>query len=82
MPTINKKAAFILSEEGLEAERMLRLMAEDDSYNTESSYSTNSQLYPDNSRSFVDKHMDYLSTHPHANHRQYIANLRLMTRLR
>jgi len=82
MTTYNKKVKFLDSEEGLEVERILRTMAMDDSYNTESSYSANSERYPDNLIPFVDKHMNYLSTHPSTDPRHYISNLRLMTRVK
>lgn len=82
MHTHSKKVKFLESEEGLEVERILILMASDDTYNTESSYSANSEMYPDNLIPFVDKHMNYLSSHPTTDPRHYISNLRLMTRVK
>ncbi len=60
---------------------MLEAMVLDKSYNTESSYSSNSELYPDNVQSFIDKHMNYINTHPDTNIEHYLSNLRLMTRI-
>jgi len=82
MHTSNKKVKFIESEEGIEIARILEQMASDDTYNTESSYSANSELYPDNLIPFVDKHMNYLSSHPTTDPRHYMSNLRLMTRVK
>lgn len=76
-----KKVNFLETPEGLEAARVLRLMVEDASYNTEPSYSANTGLYPDNLIPFMDKHMNYLCSHPATNPRLYLSNLRLMTRL-
>lgn len=82
MSTTKKRTNFFDSEEGIEVELILRKMAVDDAYNTDSSYSANSILYPDNLIPFVDKHMNYLLTHPAIDPRHYISNLRLMTRLK
>jgi hypothetical protein len=77
-----KKVNFLESEEAVEIKHTLESMVSDRTYNTESSYSANSGLYPDNLKPFVEKHMDYLSTHPAIDPDHYIANLRLMTRIR
>jgi hypothetical protein len=82
MSTLHKKVRFFETEEGAQIERELRLMLEDDSYSTESSFSTNSDVYPNNQMPFVDRHMHYISSHPAINPKHYIANLRLMTRIR
>jgi hypothetical protein len=82
MPTIKKKTDFFVSEEGMEIKRILNSMTMDDSYNTDSSYSANSVLYPNNLIPFVDKHMNYLYTHPSTNPQHYISNLRLVTKIR
>ena len=57
-------------------------MARDNVYNTGSSYSANSIQYPDNLIPFVDKHVNYLNAHPGLDPSQYIANLRLITRIK
>lgn len=31
--------------------------------------------------SFVDKHMKYMSQYPNLNHKQYVMNLKLMTKI-
>jgi hypothetical protein len=77
-----KKTRLFTEEEAVEIERRLRVMAGDITYNTESSYSTNSEAYPDNLIPFVDKHMGYLRSHPRVDPEQYLSNLRLMTRIR
>lgn len=82
MPTLKKRANFIGSEEGLAIEHSLQQMDADVLYNTESSFSANNEQYPDNLIPFVDKHMNYLRTHPAVNPQHYLSNLRLMTRLR
>lgn len=82
MAVTKKRIDFYNSEEGQEFRRILVSMSQDAAFNTDSGYSANSQLYPDNLMPFVDKHMTYLNTHPSIDPRQYLANLRLMTRLR
>lgn len=82
MASLSKRTNFFSSDEGLQAKKLLRLMAKDNVYNTESTYSANSERYPDNRISFVDKHMNYLNSHPNINPDHYIANLRLMTKQR
>ncbi len=82
MPTLKKKINFLESEEGARFKQALRLMASDSSYNTDSSYIANGTEYPDNLIPFVDKHMNYLNTHPSIDPDQYLSNLRLMMRIR
>lgn len=82
MSGAKKKNCFIDDIEATEIERRLRAMVEDTSFNTESGYSSNGILYPDNIMPFVDKHMAYLRSHSGINPQQYLSNLRLMTRIR
>lgn len=82
MPTLKKRVDFFNSQEGVTTETVLRSMVNDTAYSTEPSYSTNSGLYPDNLIPFVDKHMNYLLHHPATETGHYLANLRLMTRLK
>ncbi len=82
MPIYKKKSDFFETEEGIEFEKTLVVMAKDSSYNTGPSYSANSELYPNNLIPFVNKHMDYLRNHPTTDPQHYLANLRLMTRIR
>jgi hypothetical protein len=77
-----KRANFANTEEGVRIENELALMMLDVSLSTQSSYSSNSSLYADNSMSFVQKHMAYLECHPKVNVDHYLANLRLMTKIR
>lgn len=82
MSTVKKRVNFFESLEGLEIKRILTVMALDTAYNTDSSYSANSELYPDNLIPFVAKHMSYLNAHPSTDPQHYVSNLRLMTRVR
>ncbi len=82
MSSYKKKPNLFETEEGLEVQESLKAMAKNKMYNTESSYSANSELYPDNLIPFVAKHMEYLRTHPATDPQHYLSNLRLMTRVR
>lgn len=77
-----KRVDFFSSDEGKEAYQLLRAMVADDSFITVSAYAADTAKYPDNSISFVEKHMAYLNAHPNIDMRSYIANLRLMNRVR
>jgi hypothetical protein len=79
---MTKKLSLFESEEGAVIKLALLRMARDAAYNTKSSYSADAVAYPDNLIPFVDKHMSYLNTHPSVDSEQYLANLRLMTRIR
>lgn len=68
---------FLLSEKALELRSELQAMVADPLYNTQLRYSIDT---PDGSH-FVEKHMKYMSNHLQMNHGQYIANLRLMTKV-
>jgi hypothetical protein len=82
MPTSKKRDDFFESEDGQIVLATLREMSQDSTFNTESSYSANSNEYPDNRMPFLDKHVNYLLAHPKLDARMYVANLRLMTRSR
>ena len=73
---------FIDSPEGIAIRRQLEKMETDALYNTSSSYSAKTEIYADNLIPFVDKHMNYLTSHPSLNPDIYLSNLRLMTRLK
>jgi hypothetical protein len=73
---------FFDSEEAIVIRRILLQMTQDSSYSTLSSYSGDSKTYPDNIMPFTDKHMNYLITHPKLDADKYLANIRLMTRIR
>ena len=76
------RSQFFTTEEGAHIEQALLEMVKDQRYNTESSYSPNHDLYPDNLIPFVEKHKAYLTAHPALNAETYLANLRLMTKNR
>lgn len=76
-----KKSSFNNEQEIADTRALLLAMVEDGGFNTTGSYSANSTLYPDNVIPFVDKHIQYLSTHT-LNPHQYLSNLRLMTKIR
>ena len=82
MTTFKKRSDFYSSEEGIHTLKVLQSMTVDDNYHTDPSYSANVLLYTNNLIPFVDKHMLYLQDHPSINPQQYIANLRLMTKIR
>lgn len=82
MPTTKRTIDFFATDIGLQIEEMLHQMTLDAAFNTQSGYTANTIRYPDNSISFVDKHKDYLMTHPSVNPTDYLSNLRLKTRLR
>lgn len=82
MPSLKQRNNFLDSQDAAEIEQTLLGMVKDARYNTVASYSTNSTLYPDNLIPFVEKHMNYLSTHPSTDPQHYLANLRLMTKVR
>ena len=82
MATVKKRVSFFESEQGIEIKKILIHMAEDSAYNTTSTYSADAIQYPNNLIPFVDKHMNYINTHPSIDPNHYIANLRLITRFR
>ena len=53
-------------------------MAKSKEYNTRTMYSTSDK----DGLSFVDKHMKYMSLYPSLNCKQYVLNLKLMTKIR
>lgn len=76
------RSDFYSTEEGKEIKRQLVQMVTSNSYNTTPIYSPNGMLYPDNLEPFVDKHMKYLISHPSLDARQYLANVKLATKVR
>jgi hypothetical protein len=82
MQTAKSRTNFISSEEGQEARTQLTNMLSNQDFNTRSTYSGNTEQYPDNVISFVEKHLNYLVKHPAVDVQQYLANVRLMTRIR
>ncbi|HXR49841.1 MAG TPA: hypothetical protein VN778_02340, partial [Verrucomicrobiae bacterium] len=74
--------SFLDSQEAKDIRRALQQMALDSSYSTASSYSADSLTYPDNLIPFIDKHMNYLNAHPKLDASMYLANIKLMSRVR
>ena len=77
--TTQRAKDFLTSIEGLEARANLMAMEADDGYKTISSYSPSSV---DGVLTFIDKHMNYLSSHGSVNAAQYVSNLQLITKIR
>lgn len=82
MPTIKKRTYFFDTQEGKDFKTELQHMVADRFYSTVTTYSPNTIRYPNNLISFVDKHMNYISANPQLDSTMYLANLRLMTRIR
>ena len=82
MANVKKRVDFYESEDGLRIKEILIEMTHSERYNTNSSYSANSAVHPDNLIPFVEKHMAFINTHPNVNADQYLSNLRLLTKLR
>lgn len=82
MAIYNKKPDFSTSEEGIMAAKVLRSMMLDKAYITEPSFSADSEKYADNLMPFIDKHLAYLRNHPAIDPGHYLANLKLMTKVR
>ena len=82
MPTAHRKQDFFESPEGIALKAKLVHMDTSEGYQTKASYSPNSDLYEDNLIPFVDKHLNYIRSHPSLDPDQYIANLQILTRVR
>ena len=73
---------FLESQRGEEIRLIFKSMTLSKLYNTSSTYSSDKAKYPDSMIPFIDKHMNYLIAHPKLEAYQYIANIKLMTRVR
>lgn len=82
MQALKIRRNFFDSQEAEDIRQQLRNMVTSGLYNTASSYSANGVQYTDNLIPFLDKHMNYLNAHPKLDAGMYLANLRLMTRIR
>jgi len=80
MPTIPKRVEDV--EKSAEVLRALEQMVLNTDMKTLSTYSTDAETYPDNLIPFVQKHIAYLQSHPKVDPDQYLANLRLMIKVR
>ena len=77
MANAQSRQAFIRSEEGKVLRDELEAMVKSRKYNTRL-YSLTSDP---KGVHFIEKHMNYMSSHPTMDHMQYVSNLRLMTKL-
>lgn len=77
MHSIQARMAFAKSEKGQLLREQLESMVKNPIYNTKI-YSLTSDF---EGTQFIDKHMNYMSRFPKLNHLQYVANLRLMTKI-
>lgn len=82
MPTTYRKQDFFETAEGEALLKKLQEMHESELYLTDSSYSPKSEIYSNNLIPFIDKHVNYIRTHPQMNPLQYISNLQISTRVR
>lgn len=80
MATVKKKENFLLSEEGLSCRALLEKMESDKNFHTESSFTIDTENFPNHKMPFVTTHMTYLSKHAEVNPRHYISNLRIRLR--
>ena len=78
---LKQRADYFNSTQGREVQRELINMSTNTKYNTTSTYTTNGELYPDNLIPFVDKHMNYINSHPQLDAWTYLANVKIYTRL-
>ncbi|MBC7708225.1 hypothetical protein H7Y63_03310 [Polaromonas sp.] len=78
MRTTLSQQKFLDSDVAAQIHTQLKTMMGDKTFNTTSTYAaTREDQLP-----FDEKHMNYLSDHPKLNPLHYIANLRLMTRIK
>ena len=78
MRTTLSQQKFLDSDEAIHIHEQLVAMMNDKAFNTTSTFSTT--MVDD--MPFDKKHMTYLSDRPKLNPQHYIANLRLMTRIK
>lgn len=78
----SKKSRTFDEQETKDIRALLHKIVLDKGFNTESTYSANEIDYPDHLIPFIEKHVAYLKNHPKLDPDQYIANLRLMTKIR
>lgn len=72
------KQKFLASDVAIDIRNQLRLMEENVSFHTRTSYSPSSE----EAITFTDKHLTYISEHSAVKPSEYLANLRLKTRVR
>lgn len=76
----NTKPKGMDAVEEAEVLEHLKQMELDARYNTQTSYHSNTEKYPDNLISFAQTHMAYLKKFPAIDPHQYVANLKLITK--
>lgn len=57
-------------------------MEDNPSLVTDSAFRANAEKWPENTISFVDRHLEYLRQHPKTDPQHYLSNLRLRLRKR
>jgi hypothetical protein len=72
------KRQFLSSTDALDIKKELEAMVASPDYNTRSSYVT----FQLDDLPFTEKHLNYMSERPKLNHKHYLANLRLKTKIR
>lgn len=82
MQAVKRRSNFFDSDDGKDVKQKLEYLLQDKGYNTIPSYTADTVTYPDNQIPFVNRHMDYLNTHPNLDSELYLANIRLKTRIR
>lgn len=82
MATAKKRENFPDTDEGRMLIAELKAMVKDGQYMTDSTYISNTDAYPNNQLPFIDKHIEYVRTHPSVDIDMYLSNLRLMTKIR
>ena len=72
------KQEFLRSNEAELLRQELEAMVGNPKYNTATRYS----LVSSDGSQFVEKHMSYMANHPRMDHKQYVLNIKLMTKLK
>jgi hypothetical protein len=82
MPSKSRSQSTTEFMSDAEVRQALSLMDGDSSYKTDPGYSSSDTLYPAHQVPFIERHVQYLQNHPKVNPEHYLANLRIMTRIR
>ena len=78
MTSLVNRQQFLRSEEAESLRKDLQAMVSDPAYNTYVRYT----LVSSDGSQFVHKHMTYMANHLQMNHKQYVMNIKLMTKQR
>ncbi|HSH55886.1 MAG TPA: hypothetical protein VK983_03605 [Candidatus Limnocylindrales bacterium] len=79
MAATKSRANFLSTPDGVRISDLLDKMVADVKYNTQATYSVTGA---GNLKSFTTKHVQYLIANPGLDPDMYLANLRMMTRVR